>query len=151
MPYADATLKVKDFKAIESALWHLRFDDHADKAAYAEKISAALEDVRQQDHAVFEQRSDHYQAFKKLRGLESIWSIYEVEDLNAEHPYKGADTVVYKDHWGDEPTTAPVLGTTWAALYLAADMAIRASGDAHHAFIEGFKQKGNTVVLVTGS
>ena len=99
----------------------------------------------------FESKMDYYDQVKEELRLSTIWSIFEVDDIHSEHPYRGAQTLVYKDHWGDEPVYKPVLGSTWAHLWVAADAAIKASGDGHHEFIEGFRQAGDELFLTTGS
>ena len=90
--------------------------------------------------------------------MTTIWSITEVDNLVSTHPYTNAKTVTHKDHWGETedgeeigPVVVPINGNTWAALYVAANAAIRDSGDSHHCYIEGFRQVGDTLELVTGS
>ncbi len=81
----------------------------------------------------------------------AVWSIYEVSDLNKRHPFNGAKEVVYRDHWGEETVRVAINGSTWAALYVAANAAIRDSGDEHHVFVEHFTQNGDELILSTGS
>ena len=103
------------------------------------------------DETTFDQQYKVYDQVRNDLGLTAIWSIYEVADLSERHPYAGAEYVTYKDHWGNGIVTQAINGLTWAALYVAANACIRDSGDDHHVFIEGFKQRGNTLVLTTGS
>jgi len=96
-------------------------------------------------------KSDHYDDVGDKLGLSTIWSMFEVDDLNSPHPYRGAQTLVYKDHFGEKPVYVPIAGITWADLWVAADAAIKQSGDNHHVFIEGFAQGSEYLFLRTGS
>lgn len=150
--YTDVTVKAADFTKIHNALWKLQYGN-ADVNEQVELIRAALKDAYDQDAKAANSLYDHYKYVQQINNLDAIWSIYTVKDLNQPHPYKGAETVTYKDYWADDvtPIVAPIEGSTWAALYCAANLAIRWSEDTHHCFIEGFKQEGNTLVLTTGS
>ena len=104
--------------------------------------------------ADFDRKYDHYDSVRKDLGLRSVWSIYEVENLNDRHPFEGADTVAYSDHWGEKTVAVPITGSTWAALFVAADACIRDSGDEHHVYIEQFKPNvinSKVLFLTTGS
>ena len=116
-----------------------------------EKINLALKNAYAQDEAVAEKRASHYDAICNEHGFKTIWSVHEVEDLNA--PFAGAAThVLYKDHWGDKPVTVAINGNTWVDLWRAAEDAIMQSGDTHHIFIEAFVPgKEGVLVLSTGS
>jgi len=96
---------------------------------------------------------DHYDSVREELGLTSVWSIYEVDNLSDRHSFQGATKVHYKDHWG-KPVTKEIVGSTWAALYVAGNAAIRDSGDEHHVFIEHFVPDAidpTTLYLTTGS
>ena len=146
----DVTLKAKDFKTIHNALWAIQYGNK-EVEEQIEIIRSALEDAYAQENDDFERKSQHFSSVKQDLGLQTIWSIYEVSDLSERHPFEGITTVTYKDHWGDITVVKPVNGLTYAALYVAADAAIRDSRDEHHVFIEQFKQVGNTLLLTTGS
>ena len=146
----DVTLKAEDFKTIHNTLWAMEYQGMDSKTA-AEKIREALMGAYAQESKAFERKNDHFSSVKQDLGLRTIWSLYEVDDLNERYPFEGIATVTYKDHWGDKPIVKPVNGLTYAALYVAADAAIRDSGDEHHVFIERFKQVGDTLLLTTGS
>lgn len=146
----DVTLKAEEFKTIHNTLWAMEYQGMDSKTA-AEKIRAALSGAYAQESKAFDRKSDHFSSVKEDLGLRTIWSIYEVDNLSERYPFKGIATVTYKDHWGDKPIVKPVNGLTYAALYVAADAAIRDSGDEHHVFIEQFKQVGDTLLLTTGS
>lgn len=150
--HSDVTLKAEDFKTIHNTLWELQYGNAINVDAAVEKIRAALADCYAQEDAVFQKRNDHFSEVRASLGLEAIWSMYEVEDLGERHAYAGVRSVTYTTHWGEGgDVVVPVNGLTWAALYVAANAAIRDSGDAHHVFIEGFQQVGDTLVLSTGS
>jgi len=155
--YTDVTIKADDFKAIHNALWSLQYAN-GDLTTQVEVIRNALKDAYEQDRKVSDDRYNHYLTVKTDLGLDAIWSIYEVKDLNDTHTYEGINSVTYKDHWGETengedigPVVVKVNGFTWASLYVAANAAIRDSGDKHHVFVEGFEQVGDTLRLITGS
>jgi hypothetical protein len=81
--------------------------------------------------------------------------MYEPDNLSDRHPYTDATSVIYTDHWGDQDAVrVPITGLTWAALFVAANAAIRDSGDTHHIYIENFrpsKDDAAVLVLTTGS
>ena len=147
----DVTLKADDFSKIHNALWELQYNK-GNVTEQVEVIREALKDCYRQDMQAYQRLTDHYDQVKKDLGLCTTWSISEVKDLNQPFTYTNIRTVTHKDHWGENgDVVVPVNGNTWAALYVAANAAIRDSGDEHHTFIEGFRQVGDTLVLVTGS
>ena len=148
--YTDVTIKADDFKALHNALWELQYNDGNVKQQ-VEVIRNALKDAYKQDAKAADVRFNHYLTVKTDLGLDAIWSMTEVKDLNESHTYKNAKTLTYKDNWGGDAFSVPINGFTWAALYVAANAAIRDSGDEHHVFIEGFEQVGDTLRLITGS
>ena len=162
--YCNPTLTAEEFKTIHNALWELdsvksQLEDILKPELYL-KLAKATNTIReglkgayQQDDAAFETKNAHYDLTRGELGLNSIWSIYEVEDLNSRHPFDSAKTVLYKDHWGANPVLVEINGLTWAALYVAANACIRDSGDTHHVFIESFtpEDDGSVLVLTTGS
>jgi hypothetical protein len=89
----------------------------------------------------FDVKYNHYDTKAKQLGLRSVWSIYEIEDLDSLHPFGTDIQIAYvkdHDHWGDKTVHAVVKGNTWADLFVAADNCIRNSGDNHHIYIENF-------------
>ena len=154
------TLYAEDFRTVHNTLCELRHmtlrntvDINEIKEIVA-KFERGLESAYKQDSEAFDRLHDYYSEFKKDNGLGSIWSIYElpVHGFILNHIYPSDAFVVYRDHWGDnEDMHYPVLGPTWGDVYRAADLAIRNSGDEHHVFIEGFRVKGNELILQTGS
>ena len=147
----DVTLKAKEFKTIRNALWELQYRDGVDVNSTVETIREALSGAYEQESNDFDRKYAYYSQVKKEIGAQSIWSIYEVADLDQPHPYQSGLFVSYKDHWGTEAQHCAVYGNTWRDLYRAADNCIRNSGDEHHVFIEGFRLNGDKLILTTGS
>jgi hypothetical protein len=148
----DVTLTADEFKTIHNTLWAMKYQG-MDSETAAEKIRGALAGAYAQESKAFSHKSDHYDQVKKELGLNAIWSIYEVDNLSRRHPFEGATKVVYKDHWG-KSVVIPVNGSTWAALYVAGNAAIRDSGDKHHVFIERFRPSSvnpKILFMTTGS
>lgn len=160
------TITADEFKTIHNAVWELdclvdRLEEVLKPELYIKLVTArnnirrGLAGAYEQDNAAFDRKSKHYRKTKELLGIRfTEWSLYEVDDLSSRHPYEGADRVVYRDHWGDQPVQCSINGLTWAALWIAAEACVRDSDDAHHAFIEGFrpsKEDPRTLILSTGS
>ena len=145
------TLTAKEFETIHNALWYLGQVDKPEVQSLVEEIRGALKGAYEQEQAIKDRRYDHYSQVKTDLGLDTIWSITEVDNLGDPHPYQGAKYVTYRDFWNDAIVTKAINGNTWAALYIAANACIRDSGDDHHVFIEGFKQSGELLSLYTGS
>ena len=117
-------------------------------------ISKSLQNAYKKENKIMDERAAIYNAAAKANNLESTWSLYEVEDMMLPHPYKNVSKVVHKNHWGKTAVAVEIEGDRWVDLYVAADKAIKLSGDTHHSFIEGFGTedvaKGN-LLLHTGS
>jgi len=159
------TLTAEEFRELHNGIWRLDCMVHKltqgnvhegqDLAEILQTLRDALQGAYAQDEQDHETKYRHYAYISQRLGLSSVWSIYDVEDMSQPHPWPQAQEVVYRDHWGRGPTWAPITGTTWAALYVAADQAIQKSGDQHHIYIESFRldQQGSVIqlVLTTGS
>lgn len=157
------TLRSEDFKTVHNTLCELRsiVGDMERSMVKVERLEAVIQsfeqglaDAYRQDNEGFDRKFEHYAEVKQQLGLRSIWSVFEVEDLSQQHPFQGAQQVAYVDHWGGEPVFEEIKGETWAALYVAADAAIRRSGDEHHIFVEAFRPNKDCpeqLVLSTGS
>jgi len=118
------------------------------------KINAALKNAYEQDEAVSERRSAHYDKVAEDNGFNTIWSVDEVDDLYMPHPFEGVTHVRYSEHWGNSDVTVPIKGNTWVDLWRSAETAINESGDNHHIFIEDFKvadYRPDFLHLTTGS
>lgn len=159
------TLHSEDFRTVHNTLCALRSlvqsmdgvvsDALAERAQkIVSEFERGLADAYQQDNEIFDRKMDHYSEFRRSQGLEnSIWSMYEVDNLHEPHPYGKDAKIVYTEHWGkgDKTDAYPIEGDTWGDVYRAANRAIAESGDEHHVFIEGFVKKGEALHLVTGS
>ena len=160
------TITAEDFKTIHNALCEMRSvyetihgvvrEPITDKLARAiREMEAGLADAYKQDNKSFDSKHEHYEDVRSQMGLtNSVWSIFEVDNLADKHPFEGADRIVYKDHWGKHTVSSSIHGSTWAALYRAANECIANSGDGHHIYIERFdidKDDSRTLVLQTGS
>lgn len=159
------TLTADEFRTIHNAVCQLDFmveklvhgnvHEGQKLAEIAQALRQGLQGAYAQDHAASDRKYDHYRKVAQELGLShSTWSVYEVDNMADRHPFEGADRVVYKDHWGDQPVSCSINGLTWAALYVAANACVRDSGDGHHAFIEAFrpsKADPRTLILSTGS
>lgn len=147
----DVTLTADEFKTIHNSLCDLDRIDNDKVRVIVEKMRDALKGAYDQDNDAFDRKHAHYGRVQKELGLDTIWSIYEVDNLSDRFPFEGVTRVVYKDHWCNKEVSSVINGSTWAALYVAANACIRDSGDGHHVFIEHFKQFGDTLLLTTGS
>ncbi len=147
----DVTLTAEEFKTLHNALYDLDCLRDGKVSEQVEVIRGALRGAYDQENSAFDRKYVHYDSVRKELGLDAIWSMYEVGNLSEQYPYEGVTTVTYKDHWGDSPVVTQINGSTYAALYVAANACIRDSGDEHHVFIENFRKVGDTLVLTTGS
>ncbi|MBM4179629.1 MAG: hypothetical protein FJ211_09920 [Ignavibacteria bacterium] len=154
------TLYAEDFRIVHNTLCelrHLTLRNRVDPEEIEElvaKFEKGLESAYKQDSEAFDRKHEYYSKAAAEMKLTSIWSIYEVENLDAFHPYEGAQYVIYDEHWGDGEVVQEIRGDTWADLYVAADAAIRRSEDGHHCFIEAFQPVANKphhLRLTTGS
>lgn len=159
------TITAEEFRTIHNALWELdsvtqQLEDILKPELFTQlaragaAIRKGLDSAYAQDNQAYETKSNHYDSVKKDLGLRSEWSIFDIDNLNERHPFEGVRTVVYADNWGGVNASCQVNGLTWAALWVAADAAIRNSGDEHHMFIEGFRQSKDypeVLFLSTGS
>ena len=158
------TISAESFKQLHNGLWEL--DCMVEKlvsgnvregqklSEIAKTIRNSLKEAYEQDNKSFDVKNDHYESVRLDLGLSAVWSIYEVDNLNERHPYGDVLQVAYTDHWGEQPVYVEVNGLTWAALYVAANAAIRDSGDRHHIYIEDFRpnpKNPQQLILSTGS
>ncbi len=139
------TLTAEEFSRIHNALC---FAPNKGLEATVDAIREALAGAYQQEEQDFDRKMAYFRRFQEDNKLETIWSIYELEEHGfiRDHPYTSDAFVCYQGQH------VPVFGSTWGDIYRAADWAIRNSGDAHHIFIEAFElRNGNELHLVTGS
>ena len=165
------TLYSEDFKTVHNTLCELRSvqqrltgvisNELADQLhSVIRGFEQGLKNAYDQDNAAFETKHDLYHGIQQHWRFKSIWSIYEVEDFEAQHPFKDAAYVIYDQHWGERGEVVRKIESegaghgTWIDLWRAADAAIQASGDQHHIFIEHFEpvaDKPHHLRLTTGS
>lgn len=154
------TLSAEEFKTLHNCLWELDCLQDQRVQEIVERIRrVALKGAYEQDARAFDTKFDVFNTAQNLWGFKTVWSIYEVEDLEAQHPFPGALQVAYVDHWGEEPVFVEIKTEgaghgTWLDLWRAADEAIRKSGDQHHIFIEQFRpnpKNPQQLLLTTGS
>lgn len=91
---------------------------------------------------------------KNLKLKNSVWAMPEVLFFDEPHRWPGRDTLRYCTLWGSSDVVVKINGPTWADLWVAADAAIRLSGDDHHVFIEDFDESttnSSELILQTGS
>lgn len=161
-----ANLTPEQFKQVHNALCKLnsiadrlgesiKTELHDSLVSAVETIRSQFSAAYEQDDAMFEERTDHYEQQATVNGIKhSSWSMHEVADLLAPHGYGPIDRVVYDNHWGEIAVSSSVQGNTWVALWRAADECIRLSEDHHHIFVEDFRVSEHdprTLILSTGS
>lgn len=136
----DVTLTAEEFKVLHNSLCDLnRFSQFKEIEEIVERIrKVALKSAYEQDNRAFESKHDYFYSVQKEMKFRSIWSVYEITDFYKDHPWPQARDIVYDNHWGERDIIQPIEGTRWIDLYRAADLAIQASGDSHHCFIESF-------------
>ena len=158
------TITKEEFKNVHNGAWEIRQAiEHLDGIlsndlitklnAGINKLELGLDGVRTQDQNDFDSKFAHYDSVKEDLGLDTTWSLYEVDHLHDRHPHLSAVTLRYENHWGT-PVEKGIVGATWAALYVAANACIRDSGDNHHTFIEQFTPSeldASVLLLSTGS
>lgn len=128
------------------------------KLGFEEELDHArryLEEEQEVDtrEALMTQRREHYRKVRRDLRLGSIWTDFDVENLNEDHAFQGNRKLVYDAPWGN-PVTVDIQGDTWMNLWQAADQAIKQSNDNHHIYIKRFEQhpsKPRTLILITGS
>lgn len=149
------TLTSEEFKILHNTLCDLdRIQDSRVQSLVERIRKEALKGAYAQDNSAFDRKWEHYHRVREEYGLQTTWSVYEVEDLFQQHAYPGAAYVIYDQHWGGGEVVRAIDGNTWVDLYRAADAAILASGDGHHTFIEAFEpvaDKPHHLRLTTGS
>lgn len=103
------------------------------------QIADGLKGAYEQDDKAFDTKHTHYESVCEDPGLNAVWSMYEVDNLNDRHPYVGAKQVVYKEYNSGKDIVVEINGLTYAALFVAANAAITWA-DTHHLYIEQFQQ-----------
>lgn len=118
-----------------------------------DELRNSLKSAYKQDNDTFDAKLEHYRTVAEEMKLNSVWSIFSVKNLNAQHSFTGASKIHYKDSWG-KPVTKDIVGSTWLSLFVAGNEAIKESGDKHHIYIEQFKpskEDPSCLIMQTGS
>jgi hypothetical protein len=100
-----------------------------------------------------QEKMDIFYRIREDNKLKSVWSIYEVGNLNAvANIPNDVRYMVYSDYeTGEDLPLIPLPNdASYFELWLAAEALIRLCG-SWHMFIEGFRFEGNKMRLVTGS
>jgi len=132
---------------------HPRVTERLQKAI--DLINAGLKSAYEQDDAAYQSAEKHInEVEQELGGLKTIWSMYEVKDLRAPHPWPEHTILTYQGMSEVGEVKVRIEGPLWSDLWKAADQAIIRSQDGHHIFIEDFTQSKTRdfeLVLSTGS
>lgn len=136
-----------DFNILHNAICDLAKSSDPKVEESVKKIRSALKSVYKQEREMFDLKHNYYSKIQTANNFESIWSIYEVDSLEADHPFREAKEVRYHG------LSKEIEGPTWLDLYRVADSLVLESEDLHHVFIENFRptKNGNVLVLQTGS
>ena len=120
--------------------------------------------------STFERQMNYFDSVRSNEGLNTVWSIYEVEDAYAKSPIKvKGKELVYESIRYDATSEdllkdiaegtnrssimykAEIQGDTWIDMWKAAEWVISMSG-THHRYIEDFTMNSDgTIELTTGS
>lgn len=136
------TLTAEEFKNLHNALWRLGTLQDPRVEEQVSIIRDALAGAYQQELEDSDRRYAHYNGVREKLGMNAIWSMYEVDDLEAKHDFSGVSWLVYREHSGKCSVWREITGDTWLDLYRAADLAMADSEDQHHVFIEHFSRQG---------
>lgn len=157
------TLSADEFKNVHNGLCKIhaaaaRLEEAVSKlgmnSTLVTELEAGLKLVReglsrayQEEDRSFSERTHYYDRLAEENKFSTIWSIHEIPDMLAPHPYEGTLRLVYLGQ------SMLVAGSRWLDLWAAADQLIKLSGDEHHIFIEAFKlsTNGQELYLSTGS
>jgi hypothetical protein len=134
------------FHALLGKLEHMSPQIKADFEELKQAVHDLFKDHRQREDEAQANKSDMFDKISEANGFKSIWSIYEVDDINAVFGYvEGVEYAGCSEQVGTE--------ITWLQLWAIADRLIEESGDDHHIFIENFAKKDNEHMhrLITGS
>lgn len=106
--------------------------------------------------ASFNMLYGRYSDIAQVNDFITIWSIYEVEDVNEKMPFRNmmGKRLVYKywdENFVDQVVETVIQGDTWLDAWRAADQLLKDSND-FHLFIEDFRMLADTSLeLITGS
>lgn len=113
------------------------------------KIRSALLDVNTQKDALWQKRHDYYEHTKADNGMQTVWSIYEIDNLDS--PSGITATELKYNGWGEATVPMHAGNKTWMELWSYAEQVLHEADDMHHCFIESFTQAGDVCMLGAGS
>jgi hypothetical protein len=143
---SNPTLTADEFKVLHNTLWDLDRLDNPKVSELVERIrTQALKGAYEQEDRVFDRKHTHFSEVRDEEKFASIWSVFEVENLDDAHPYASDCFVTYQGQH------CAVYGSTWRDVWRAADHCIRLSGDLHHIYVEGFEVNNKDLAMYTGS
>ena len=113
------------------------------------KIRAGLLDVKSQKDLLWEKRHNYYTDMQKEHGMKTVWSIFEVDDLDS--PSMVTATELKYNGWGEATIKMHPGNKTYMELWHYAEQVLYEADDLEHPFIESFTQGGDICLLGTGS
>lgn len=102
-----------------------------------QQLGTLFKELADQHDDSFETRFEKLKEIKTESGFITIWSMYEIEDLDEPHRFTQSKEICINE------IVVDIKGNTWYDLWAATDEAVEQSGDFDHIFIEGFHIKKN--------
>lgn len=134
------------FHALLGKMEHMSPEIKSEFEELQQAVRELFKEHQQREDKAQSAKSNVFDKISEANGFKSIWSMYEVDDINAVFGY--VEGVEYEG-------CSELVGTevTWLQLWAIADRLIEESGDSHHLFIENFAKKDNEHLhrLITGS
>jgi hypothetical protein len=113
------------------------------------KIRAGLLDVNTQKDNLWQKRYNHYSNLKNEHGMKTVWSIFEVDDLESLSMITA--TELKYNGWGEATIKMAPGNKSYMELWNYAEQVLYEADDMEHSFIESFTQAGDICILGTGS
>ena len=113
------------------------------------KIRAGLLDVNTQKDTLWQKRYNHYSDLKNEHGMKTVWSIFEVDDLESLSMITA--TELKYNGWGEATIKMAPGNKSYMELWHYAEQVLYEADDLEHGFIESFTQVGDICMLATGS
>ena len=113
------------------------------------KIRAGLLDVNTQKDTLWQKRYNHYSDLKNEHGMKTVWSIFEVDDLESLSMITA--TELKYNGWGEATIKMAPGNKSYMELWNYAEQVLYEADDMEHSFIESFTQAGDICILGTGS
>lgn len=134
------------FHSLSQKLEHMSPQIQAEFAELQGAVKEVFKPHREREAEVESLRMKMLEKIQDEHGFSTIWSISEIDDMNASFGY--VESVEYLGY-------IEIIGkdVTWLELWATAERLIKQSGDSHHIFIENFAKKPNEIShhLITGS